>query len=191
MVSTNALVKVMARQKKIKITLSEKSINEALNQVRQYKASLLQKISVFLDRLTQVGIDVVDTKMMEVAPVDRGEFSVEGSVTSVFSADGSAVQGALIRLTGDQVLFIEFSAGKTFGTNSFPSMPNNPSYGSGYGMGTYPGKGHWDDPTGWWYVDRYGEAQHTYGIRAHAPMYHADQEMRRQIGGIAKEVFEV
>ena len=124
--------------------------------------------------------------MMSVAPVDRGDYEVEST-----SQSGENTACMTIRLSGDQVLFIEFSSGIMYGTDSFPSLPNNPNYGSKYGMGTYPGKGHWNDPEGWWYTGKWGngDSRHTYGIRAYAPMYNADTEMRKQIANIAREVF--
>lgn len=85
--------------------------------------------------------------------------------------------GYAIHATGNAVLFIEFGAGVTYG------------YGhpepQGYGPGTYPGKGHWDDPNGWWY----GDHQHTYGNPPAAAMYYAQQEVIRNIEQVAREVF--
>lgn len=172
--------------KTISIELSEESIEQAIKEIEEYKRSLTKKIKILVERLASIGLQTVDTTMLSIAPVDRGDYSVD----LVYNAEGNSVQGAVIRLEGDQVLFVEFSAGILFGTDSFPSLPNNPSYGQGYGMGTYPdGKGHWDDPTGWWYIDKWGQAQHTYGVRAYAPMYQAAVAMRNQIHSIAKEVF--
>ena len=178
----------MSKTKKIKIQLSDRSILEAISQINKYKFELSTKTKLLVDRLAEIGINTINVTMMGVAPMERGEYTV--TPTPIEGGANSAVQRMSIQLTGDQILFIEFSSGKTFGTSSFPALPNNPSYGSGYGMGTYPnGKGHWDDPEGWWYKDKYGESQHTYGIRARAPMYHADEDMRKAIESIAREVF--
>lgn len=104
--------------------------------------------------------------------------------TEIVNNTHGDIIGAAVRLSGDKILFLEFSAGITYGTDSYP-LPS----GSKYGMGTYPGKGHWDDPNGWWYVDERGEKHHSYGNRAYMPMYHAEQSIIIQIRTIAKEVF--
>lgn len=172
--------------KTISIDLSEKSIEKAIREIEEYKRSLNAKLKELVRRLAEVGIQSINATMMNIAPVNRGDYEVE----SVYNAEGTDVEGVLIYLRGDQVAFLEFSAGILFGTDTFESLPNNPSYGQGMGMGTYPSdKHHWDDPQGWWYVDKWGQPQHTYGVRAYAPMYHADIEMRNQIYTIAKEVF--
>jgi len=168
--------------KTINIELSTKSIQAAIAEIEAYKQALVAKLTQLVERLADIGVESIDTTMMSVAPADRGEYDV-----------GKEQMGDCsfaIRLKGDQVLFIEFSSGITFGTNSFQPLPNNPNYGQGYGMGTYPSeKGHWNDPEGWWYTGRWGESEHTYGVRAYAPMYHADIDMRNQLDAVAKEVF--
>lgn len=172
--------------RKISIELSEESIEKAIAEIEEYKKRLNAKTNELVRKLAEIGLQTVNSTMLSIAPVDRGEYGVE----IVYNAEGSAVHGAMIQLTGDQILFLEFSAGILFGTDSFPSLPNNPNYGQGYGMGTYPSeKGHWNDPTGWWYIDQWGQPQHTYGVKAYAPMYHAATEMRNRIYSIAKEVF--
>ena len=177
----------MSKRKNIKITLSEDSINRAIREIENYKNSLRGKIETLTRELAKIGVNSVNATMMSVSPADRGEFDVD----FVFDPSGRDVFGAVIVLSGDQILFIEFSAGITFGTESgaHPKPPNNPNYGNDYGVGTYPGQTHARDPVGWWYVDKWGQAQHTYGVRAYAPMYNADIEMRNQIRAIAREIF--
>lgn len=176
----------MGKKKTIKMDLSVKAVEKAIKQIEQYKQSLSSKLKIFVERLSEIGIQSVKATMMSVAPVDRGDFDCY----PLYSERGDAIQGAVIVLHGDQVAFIEFSSGITFGTSGFEGLPNNPSYGQGMGMGTYPSdKGHWNDPEGWWYIGKYGQPVHTYGIRAYAPMYNADVEMRKQLKTIAKEVF--
>ena len=104
--------------------------------------------------------------------------------TEIVNTSNGDIIGAAIRLTGDKVLFIEFSAGITYGTDNYP-LPS----GDKYGMGTYPGKGHWNSPYGWWYVDEQGNKHHSYGNRAYMPMYHAEQAIIIQVSHIAREVF--
>lgn len=168
--------------------LSDSGIQSAIRQIEEYKQSLNSKIVTLVERLSEVGIRTVNAVMMSVAPVDRGEYFTE----FISIGSGKDTHTAIIRLEGDQVLFIEFSSGITFGTNIFPKPPNNPNYGSGYGKGTFnPDSDNWSNPNGWYYTNkRTGQTRvHTYGIRAYAPMYNADMEMRNQIMTIAREVF--
>ena len=85
--------------------------------------------------------------------------------------------GARVRASGNAVLFIEYGSGARYGYGH--PRPD------GYGPGTYPGKGHWNDPNGWWY----GHNQHTYGNPPAAAMYHAEQDMREAAREIANEVY--
>lgn len=168
-------------KKVLNVELNYKSVMNAVNCLYQYEASISKKVDELIKRLSDIGVNVIDSTMMNVPPVDRGQYSIDKSGDS---------KHIFITLSGDQVLFIEYSAGITFGTNSFSGLPNNPNYGSGMGVGTYPGQTHAEDPEGWYYKDRYGQSQHTYGIRAYQPMFNADMEMRKQIVSIAKEVFK-
>lgn len=165
--------------KKISISLSPKSIENAIKELNQYRDDLKRKNQIFIDKLSKIGLQVVQQTMESVPDEEKGSY-----YTEIINNSQGEMVGVAIRLTGDKVLFIEFSAGITFGTDSYP-LPS----GYKYGMGTYPGKGHWNDPNGWWYIDENGEKHHSYGNRAYMPMYHAEQAIVMQIRSIAKEVF--
>ena len=90
------------------------------------------------------------------------------------------------------ILFFEFGAGVREGYGH-PMAED-----LGMGPGTYPGKGNWDNPKGWWFItDDPRLAVHTtkdgvmyahsYGNKPHMPFYQADQAMRQDIVRIAKE----
>lgn len=156
-----------------------KSLDKAIKEIRQYQNSLPRKVQTFIDRLAKEGLQVVQSTMESVPDEEKGSY-----YTEIVNTSNGDIIGAAIRLTGDKVLFIEFSAGITYGTDNYP-LPS----GDKYGMGTYPGKGHWNSPYGWWYVDEQGNKHHSYGNRAYMPMYHADQAIIMQIREVAKEVF--
>lgn len=78
---------------------------------------------------------------------------------------------------GEAVLFVEFGSGLIGYGHPEPH---------GYGPGTYPGKGHWDDPNGWWYA----KGKHSYGNPPNAPMYNAVKEVELELARIAREVLE-
>ena len=89
--------------------------------------------------------------------------------------------GYTVRASGEDVLFIEFGAGARYGYGH-PEAAEN-----GMGPGTYPGKGHWDDPNGWTIPN----GQHTYGNRPGMPMYNAVKTIEQQIEQIVREVFAI
>lgn len=159
--------------------LNNRSLDKAIQEIRQYQNSLPRKVQTFIDRLAKEGLQVVQSTMESVPDEEKGSY-----YTEIVNTSNGDIIGAAIRLTGDKVLFIEFSAGITYGTDNYP-LPS----GDKYGMGTYPGKGHWNSPYGWWYVDEQGNKHHSYGNRAYMPMYHAEQAIIIQVSHIAREVF--
>lgn len=98
--------------------------------------------------------------------------------------------GFIIEVSGTQVLFLEFGAGKTYEDMSHPLADD-----FGYGPGTYSmstkGMGHWNDPNGWYYYSNdptkvvaqnyngMGVA-HSYGNVAWAATYNSAVIMREE-----------
>ena len=179
----------MSKTKRVKLKLSANDINALADKIRDYKDNLDKQVNAFIASLQDIGVKVVNATMGNVSEEDRGR------IFGVYFPQPTQSGGnhpAVIQIFGDQVLFLEFSAGKIFGKppGSFDALPNNPNYGSDYGYGTYPSdKGHWDDPEGWSYQDGDGKWVHTYGVPAYAPMYKADVMMRNLIVHEAKYYF--
>ena len=86
--------------------------------------------------------------------------------------------GAAVRASGQAVLFLEYGAGAKYGYGHPRPGP--------YGPGTYPGKGHWNDPNGWIYQH---DKPRSFGNRPSAAMYHAEQQMLDHAYEIAEKVF--
>lgn len=165
--------------KTIRCSLSQKSIQNAINELKAYEKELQRKNEIFVKKLSEIGLDVIQTTMESIPDEEKGSYYTE----IVNDINGNII-GASVRLSGDKVLFIEFSAGITYGTQNYP-LPS----GSQYGVGTYPGQTHAFSPYGWWYVDENGEKHHSYGNRAYMPMYHAEVAIILAVRKIAKEVF--
>lgn len=176
-----ALTSALLMSKTITIELSQKSVQNAINELRQYRRDLEARIGDFLSRLADVGIEVVHATMDSVPPNDRGEYIVV--------PDTSSPLGIAIKLTGNKILFVEFGAGVLY------SNPQNPKAGEmGMGVGTYPGQRYAWNLTqwggGWWYTDRQtGESVHSFGNPAYMPMYKAEQEILERVYDIATDVF--
>lgn len=158
--------------KKIRIDgLSKENLDNAIAEVKAYKAWVLQKEEELRVRLAAVGATVASIQF------SRAIYSGTNDVSVRVDNTGSV---AVIYAEGEAVAFIEFGSGDRYGHG-------HPQAGEfGVGPGTYPeGKGYWDNPKGWWY----GHNLHTYGNPPAQAMYQAVQTMTEQITTIAREVF--
>lgn len=165
--------------KTIQISLSQSSIQAAIKELEKYKRSLESKCQVFVNRLAQEGLQVVQITMESISDQDKGSY-----FTEVINNNDGTLKQATVRLSGKKILFLEFGAGIRY------ESPKHPKAGEfGYGVGTYPGVGHWNDPKGWWYRDESGNPHHSYGNRAYMPMYNAGTAMTLRIQSMAREVF--
>ena len=144
------------------------SVSRATRRLDEYYADLIEKANTVCERLATIG--AVRASLDFSRAIYNGTNDVAVTVEPIDN-------GYAIHATGNAVLFIEFGSGASYG------------YGhpepEGYGPGTYPGKGHWDDPNGWWY----GSHEHSYGNPPAAAMYHAKQDVLQEVQRIADEVF--
>ena len=144
------------------------SVSRAQRRLDEYFADLIEKANTVCERLATIG--AVRASLDFSRAIYNGTNDVAVTVEPIDN-------GYAIHATGNAVLFIEFGSGASYG------------YGhpepEGYGPGTYPGKGHWDDPNGWWY----GSHEHSYGNPPAAAMYHAKQDVLQEVQRIADEVF--
>ena len=156
--------------------LSEASINAAVQELRRYADWVEQKEAELRSRLASRGATVASIQFARAVYNGTNDVSVRVDDT------GSV---AVIYAEGESVAFIEFGSGKRYGYG-------HPQAGQfGVGPGTWSddenlgGKGHWDNPKGWWY----GHGQHSYGNPPAMAMYDAVQAMAEDITMIAREVF--
>lgn len=157
--------------KPIQIELTNDSIKAAMKELRRYKKWVTQKEAELRSRLAMLGATVASIQFARAIYNGSNDISVRVDNT------GSV---AVIYAEGETVAFVEFGAGATYGYG-------HPQAGEfGVGPGTYPdGKGHWDNPKGWWY----GSGQHSYGNPPAMAMYSAVKEITENVTKIAREVF--
>lgn len=174
----------MANKTVIKIPLSKRGVDKALVRLKEYKKTIDDKIKELMDRLGEVGINTINATMQSVPEDDE-----PGDYSTLYDTKGSnGNYKTTIKLTGNKVLFIEFSAGVTYGSKNYP-LPS----GEKYGAGTYPSdKNNWSNPYGWWYPDEDSPKgyTHTFGNKAYMPVYHADVAICMEVHRIALEVFK-
>jgi len=155
----------------IEIELTNESIGAAIKELRRYKKWIVKKEAELRSKLAIRGATVASIQFARAIYNGSNDISVRVDNT------GSV---AVIYAEGQSVAFIEFGSGATYGYG-------HPQAGEfGVGPGTYPdGKGHWDNPNGWWY----GSGQHSYGNPPAMAMWTAVQEITENVTEIAREVF--
>ena len=179
--------------KRINITLSEASIQEAIRQIEEYRLSLRGKCDILVERLAKEGIKVAK------AVVYSGAGDTENAVSIRFEPmPGSDVSGCYIVMSSDGKefnghIFYPHLAFE-FGAGIYYNNGNNNPYASkvGMGPGTFPGQRQAINPGFWWYKDD-GEdyATHlSYGTQATMPLYNATLDMMQKVYKIAREVFK-
>lgn len=161
--------------KKIDVKLNTQSIDNAINELRSYKTKLPSKVTEICRRLAEIG--AVKVSLGYARAIYNGDKDISVSVEPIQN-------GFSIRANGKDVLFVEFGAGVRYGSGH----PQANEFGMG--PGTYPeGKGHWNDPKGWW-IPKANGGGHTYGNPPSEVMYRTAIELRSEVYKIAQEVFK-
>lgn len=161
-------------RKKIVVPLSESGIQKIQDELTVYRKWQEEKARELAERLASLGATVASIRFSRA--VYTGQKDVEVSVEEL-------PNGYKVKADGESVLFIEFGSGVTYGYG-------HPEAGEfGMGPGTYPdGKGHWDDPRGW-YLPKSAGGGHTFGNPPAMPMYEARKAIEQELPRIVKEVF--
>lgn len=165
---------------KITIKLNDSSIKSAIKELDDVKQRLKRAQELIVDRLAEYGA-LRASLYYSVAQMNDDDVRPEISVV----VDRSNMI-ATIYAKGKDVGFIEFGAGSRFAGQQHPL---NSEFGTGPGTWSDGpnGKGHWDDPKGWWY-GLAGQSKHTYGQPAAMAMYQASLDMQQETERIVREV---
>lgn len=161
-------------RKRIVVPLSESGIQKIQDELMVYRKWQEEKARELAERLAALGATVASIRFSRA--VYTGKKDVEVTVEAL-------PNGYKVKADGESVLFIEFGSGVTYGYG-------HPEAGEfGMGPGTYPdGKGHWDDPKGW-YLPKSAGGGHTFGNPPAMPMYEARKAIEQELPRIVKEVF--
>ena len=156
--------------------LSQGNVASAIKEVRKYQAWVEAKEAELRSRLASLGATVASIQF------SRAIYNGTNDVSVRVDDDGKK---AVIYAEGDSVAFIEFGTGKKHGYGH----PMDAELGVGPGTWSTSeelgGKGHWDDPDGWWFA----HGQHSYGNPPAEAMIAARDAMLEELTQIAKEVF--
>lgn len=174
----------MARKVTLSMDLNSASIADVRRKIERYASLLDYRCSMLLDRLGEIG------RQSAASGFAGAQYDGVNDVT--VHMERVAADTIRIVANGEAVAFIEFGTGITMGGG-------HPTAGMlGFGPGTYPGKGHWNNPKGWTY---YGEAgshgvwvkEGLYRTKGNPPamaMANATEAMVQQVMTIAQEVFD-
>lgn len=165
----------------IKMTLSHNSIQDAIKQLRAYQNGLKSKNELFIKRLSELGIPVIDQNIA----MAQGDSDKSHNTYIKINSFGDYAQATLV-CEGSDLLFIEFGAGIHYNT-PVGASPHSKGEELGYTIGSYgQGKGKNDS---WTYYSESGEWVRSYGTEATMPVYKASEKIKQNIRKIAKEVF--
>lgn len=169
-------------KRKISIDLFDgKSLDNAIKQIQEYKRTLNDKCEMFVRRLAEIGIPIIDENINAAA----GDSDKGHNTYIKINSFGSYSRAQLV-VEGKNLLFIEFGAGVHYNGN-LGGSPHPKGKEMGYTIGSY-GKGQGKNDFWFYYADS-GEAVMSHGTQATMPVYKAGVEIRRQMLKIAREVF--
>lgn len=173
----------------INISLSEKSVNEAIRQLQQYKNWLIKKTSQLVKELAAIGIPVINANMANASYTYDSDGIRSGSDTThiayvKLNSTGTLTEATLI-VQGEEIMFIEFGAGVYYNGPAGDSPHPNGKV-NGMVIGSY-GKGHGVRKV-WGYYDN-GKLILTHGVEAQMPVYKADMEIIQKYVNVARRVF--
>ncbi len=165
----------------IKCNLNPKSIKNAIKQLEEYQNSLRDKNELFVKRLCELGIPVIEQNIA----IAQGDSDKGHNTYIKINRFGNYARATLV-CEGIDLNFIEFGAGIYYNGEA-GSSPHPKGEEFGYTIGSYgQGKGKNES---WVYVADSGEWVRSHGTEATMPMYKASVEIMQNIRRIAKEVF--
>lgn len=161
--------------KVIRLSLSSKSISEAVKELEEFKKTLAVKQQKMLEKLGEIGVKEASLRFTTAMYDGTNDSSVELRPID---------KGYAIVATGRAVAFIEFGAGVYH--NPGEPYPNPRPEGI-VGIGEY-GQGY-GKRKAWGFRDDSGELVITRGNPAAMPLWYGSEEMKKKILQVAKEVF--
>lgn len=167
--------------KTIKMDLSVNSINQAIEELQKYRQELKFKLSTFVTRMAEIGLQTV-----EANKYSHGDSDFNDLRTYIWLDEFATSARATLVLAGKDVAFIEFGAGVHY-NGAAGSSPNDYGVKLGMTIGSYGfGLGSNDS----WHYQKDGVWRTSHGTEAAMPMYHASEDIKDQFIAIAKEVFD-
>lgn len=174
-------------KKVIKMELSQKSIQNAIQELRSYQNSLESKCERYVEELAKIGEEAA-IKQIGKSPLGKNAtITIQRSPTEMGCKAILIATGKVYEAEGREpfysILAIEFGAGIYYNP-----QPNPKENDLGFGVGTFPGQVHaFED--GWYYLGNDNKWHYTHGVRATMPMFNASQKIIQKYVETARSVF--
>ena len=157
----------------IKMKLTTRSIEKAINEVKAYKRQLSEKAAALIKALVEAGVEIAKAQVRELGAVYTGE--LEESITGFFDPEAGI---GIIRAGAPYAIYVEFGTGIVGKQNPHPAPE-----GWKYDINEHGEKG-------WYYFNERDQKWHwTKGMVSRPFMYNTLLELQRQVEDIAREVF--
>lgn len=164
--------------------LSAESLRKAAEEVDKLQVGYVVKNREYVRALTRAGIEEASNHLTFKGDSETPTFGTKNPYVRMWHREG--LMTSSIRLTGEDVAFVEFGAGVHY--NGHPNSSPNP-YGVklGYTIGSYGWHQGLDDF--WSYKDDNGVDVVSYGTEAAMPLFYASEAIKQKYRDIAKSVF--
>ena len=169
--------------KTIQVRLDPQSVDNAIRELNQYKTEVENKTRQLVQRLVDLGANVVRVKIVEMGAYYSGElYAGAGGYYS------PTLNAGVVRVTSDHVAFVEFGTGVMGQSNPHKNGEylSKASWAYATGRTIFTTK---DGRVGWYYPTDNGEYRFTEGMKSRPFMYETALELQREFPRIAREVF--
>lgn len=170
--------------KKITISLSTRSIDNALKEIELYKTKIHKTSANLVSFMSAYGEEAMINRLSHI---DTGETLSSIYAKPTFVSKGIC-RGGIV--AGGKTKWIEFGTGVAKNHSEHESKDHLRSKGVNISnIGQYD-KGNGSNPNGWRYKDENGVWHWTKGIKANKYMYYTAQELRRKYKSWARQIFK-
>lgn len=169
--------------KTIRVELSPKGVANAIKELEAYKKEVETKAKLLVQRLTDMGADLVRVKIVSMGAYYSGEL-----LSGVSGYYSPALNAGFVKVTSDHVAFVEFGTGVVGQSATHPNAEYLAKAAWGYATGPkiFTTK---DGRVGWIYPTDDGGYRFTEGMASRPFMYETALELQREFPRIAREVF--
>lgn len=170
----------------IKLELNERSLTQAINEVKAYQQWLTEKTQEFLKALADEGVQIASAKFANAVYDGTNDVSCQ--------VEQRGENKIAVVAVGSATLFIEFGTGVRY-PDDHPEAGSNGMARGGYGYGLGKMKNGWrysgDPGTNGEVITegKHAGEVHTYGNPANMSMYLTVRELAEKFEEIARRVY--
>ena len=169
--------------KTIEVRLDPKSIENAINEILEYRKEVEEKARLLVQRLTDYGAEIARIKIVSMGAVYSGELL--SGVSGYFSP---LLNAGVVKVSSDHVAFVEFGTGVVGQANPHRNGEylSNAAWQYATGPKIFTTQ---DGRVGWIYPTDDGGFRFTEGMESRPFMYETALEIQKVFPRMAKEVF--